>query len=97
MSKVMLTDSTKIEISSFKTPEGELYLNLRKMFLKKGSEDWMPTKQGLSIPSEFAGKLLKRMKVELENIEENAVELEAKGKSKSKSKPKSKASRDDDE
>ena len=97
MSKFKLTEKSMVEVSSFKTGEGDLFINLRKFYMDKEGE-WKPTKQGISIPEGKAKKLLKYMKEELENIEDNAVELESKGKSKNKAKGKGKRkSKDEDE
>jgi len=97
MSKFKLTEKSMVEVSSFKTNDGDLFINLRKFYMDKEGE-WKPTKQGISIPESKAKKLLKYMKEELENIEDNAVELELKGKSKNKAKGKGKRkSKDEDE
>lgn len=80
MKIVKLSDSSKIAIDSFKTKDGSKFLNVRKFYKTKDSEDWMPTKQGLTIPEEFVMKLLRRMKLELEAIDENAVELKDRSK-----------------
>lgn len=85
MANVKLSEGSKIEISSFKTKDGK-FLNIRKFYKTKNSEDWMPTKQGITIPEDFCEKFLKRAKKEFLEIGDNAVELEERSKSKSKSK-----------
>lgn len=82
MATVKLSESSKIVIDSFKTKDGAKFLNMRKFYKTKKSEDWLPTKQGMTIPEEFAKKLIKRLGLELDAIEENAVLLKERSSKK---------------
>lgn len=86
MPSIKLSDSQKLDVSSFKTDKGEFFLNIRKFYKTKSSEDWLPTKQGLTIPVGKARKFRDAVKDEALNIEDRAVELETKGVSKKKRK-----------
>lgn len=86
MPSIKLSDSQKLDVSSFKNEKGELFLNIRKFYKTKSSEDWLPTKQGLTIPVGKARKFRDAVKDEASNIEERAVELSPKGTTKKKRK-----------
>jgi Transcriptional Coactivator p15 (PC4) len=90
MTTLTLSEHSKIDFSSFKTKDGAKFLNVRKFYKTKNSEDWLPTKQGITIPEDAVPKFLKRIKAEFEAIDENAVELEDRNKGKGKSKDKDK-------
>lgn len=89
MSYIKLSESQRLEVSSFKTAEGDLFINVRKFYKTKTNDSWMPTKQGLSIPVGKNKKLRDAIKDEALNIEDRATELETKGKGGSKTKDKS--------
>ena len=74
MATLKITDSTKIEITSFKN-DGGRQINIRKFYKTQKSDEWLPTKQGLTIPEDKVVGFVKRLKIEFQAIEENAVEL----------------------
>lgn len=76
MATIKLSEHTKIVISSFKTKEGALHLNVRKFYNTEKDDEWKPTKQGITVPEEFALSFLKKAKRELDAIEDNAEEFE---------------------
>ena len=80
MADLKLTDSTKLEISSFKTSTGDRHINIRKFYKTKSSDTWMPAKQGITIPEDKVVGFVKRLKIEFQAIEENAVEFEKRTK-----------------
>ncbi len=84
MADLKLTDSTKLEISSFKTSGGEKHINIRKFYKTKGSDAWLPAKQGITIPEDKVVGFVKRLKIEFQAIDENAVELEKRTKKEKK-------------
>lgn len=72
---IALGESSKIRIDSFVDDKGNRHLNVRKMYKTKNSDTWMPAKQGISISEDLALRVLKAMKKELDEIEENAKPL----------------------
>lgn len=77
MTSIKLTDSTKLEVSSFVGDKGERYVNLRKFYKTKNSEEWKPTAQGLTLPEALKSKIGKAIKDEFANIEERAKPLKS--------------------
>lgn len=98
MTTIKISDTSKITITSFKTDNGALFLNIRKFYKTKNSKEWLPTKQGITIPQENVPEVFKGAKKEYNEIEENAVELKPRGKSDKKDKEpvKKKSKRNDD-
>ncbi len=81
---IKISESQRIEVSSFKNDKGELYIGLRKFYKTKTGDSWLPTKQGVTLPVQKCLKLRKALKDEEENINDRALLLKAKSKSKEK-------------
>lgn len=95
MPRIKLTDSTCVEVSTFKDKDGGLHLNLRKFYKTRNSEDWMPAKQGITIPIEKGVKVRKAIREVLDDPKEFIIDF---GKKSKTDKPKSKKrSKGDDE
>lgn len=89
--RIKTSDTEMIEVNTFKNEKGK-FLNVRKFWRSKGGtkDDWKPGRQGISLSEEKAKKIIKAMKVELEDIE-NAQELpEREGKDSKKNTKKDK-------
>jgi hypothetical protein len=67
MKKLRLGDSSCLGIELIRTSDGKKMLSLRKFYQKKDSEDWLPTRSGLTIPIEKAMQLRKAMRVVCED------------------------------
>lgn len=93
--EVMLTDATKVQISSFVNDDGEPFINLRKFYKKKSDEKWMPDRQGIVFRGKKGKKVIKTLIECYQNMEEEAVPLPPK-EDKAKGKKKSKKEEDDE-
>lgn len=93
--EVLLTDATKLVISSFLNDDGEPFINLRKFYKKKSDDKWMPDRQGLVFRGKKGKKVIKAMIACYQNMEEEAVPLPPREEKKGKGK--SKKSEDDDD
>lgn len=56
---LLLTESTKIRIDAFTADNGEVHLNLRKMYKTKKDDEWKPARQGITVPKDKMAKLVK--------------------------------------
>jgi len=92
--EVLLTDATKVVISSFLNDDGEAFVNMRKFYKKKSEDKWMPDRQGIVFRAKKGKKVIKTLIECYQNVEEEAVPLPPK---EDKPKGKKKKPKDDDE
>jgi len=55
----------RVQISEF---EGKKYLDIRKFYLDKETEEYKPTRKGISLNPEIAEEVLNTAKEELDNL-----------------------------
>lgn len=65
---IEISKLSKITISTFIGPSGGRYLNIRKFWRTQVNYDWLPAKQGITIPEELAEEFLTAFAFELKHI-----------------------------
>lgn len=92
--EVLLTDATKVVISSFTNDDGENFINMRKFYKKKSEDKWMPDRQGIVFRAKKGKKVIKTLIECYQNVDEEAVPLPPK---EDKPKGKKKKSEEDED
>lgn len=68
---IQVTESTKIRVSKFKHKgKTEEYVRIQQWYKKKGSEDWLPGRAGISISVDLMGRIVKAAKKVIEGAAE---------------------------
>lgn len=73
-----ISDKTAIQVEPIKmSEEGETLISIRKMYRKKGMENWLPSNQGLTIPADetLLKKLVGALKAAFDASEDDDVKV----------------------